>query len=278
MRMKLRLATVVVALSLAPLPVRAKGIADTTGKKLTPRIYTPGSPGTSGKGPTKPARRVVVTCVDLGDPSSYLTVTSRYGCEGGVLTGFRGCYGACVPPPPGTPAPPPPRPNARAMIDSAIGNVPDPEPVTSPPLSDDDDVSVVGIPFFFSVPAEQWTTISPTATQGPFYLTINATPTTLTFDPGTVGPRAQCDNPGRIVRTQRQADTAKRLGCFHVYENAPRGGVTFPAKLSITWNLSVTTNLDPGEYVNLVPATMTTTTAFDVPVIELQPVLVEPGD
>lgn len=164
------------------------------------------------------------------------------------------------------------------MIDSAIGNVPDPEPVTSPPLSDDDDVSVVGIPFFFSVPAEQWTTISPTATQGAFYLTINATPATLTFDPGSPGRRAQCDNPGRIVRNQRQARAAKSLGCFHVYENAPRGGATFPAKLSITWNLSVTTNLDPGEYVNLVPATMTTTTAFDVPVIELQPVLVEPGD
>lgn len=252
--------------------VDAKSRADYNGKKLNPIIYTP---GTSGRGTTKVARRVVVTCIDLGDASSYLTVTSRYGCDNGIL-GFRGCYGACVPPPPGTP--PLPRPDVRAMIDSAIGNVPDPEPVTSPPLTDDDDVSVVGIPFFFSVPAEQWTTISPTATQGAYYLTINATPSMLTFDPGIAGPRAQCDNPGRIVRNQRQARTAKSLGCFHTYQNAPKGSTSFPAKLSITWNLSVTTNLEPGEYVNLVPATLTTTTAFDVPVIELQPVLVAPGD
>lgn len=265
-------AALVTLIAIAPVRAQATGIAEYEGKKLKPRIYTPGA---QGRGPTKVARRVVVTCVDLGDASSYLTVTSRYGCDNGIL-GFRGCYGACVPPPPGTP--PPPRPNARAMIDSAIGNVPDPEPVTSPPLTDDDDVSVVGIPFFFSVPPEQWTTISPTATQGAYYLTINATPSTLTFDPGTTGPGASCDNPGRVVRTQRQARSAKTQGCFHVYENAPRNTPTFPAKLSITWNLSVTTNLEPGEYVNLVPATMTTTTAFDVPVIELQPVLVTPSD
>ena len=274
----MRLTGVCVAVALAAMastmsPAGAIGIVKVEDKKLRPIIYTPGTPGHGVKRATP---RVVATCVDLGDPSPFLTVTSRYGCEGGVLVGFRGCYGACVPPPPGTP--PPPRPNARAMIDAAIGNVPDPEPVTSPPLTDDDDVSVVGIPFFFSVPAEQWTTISPTATQGTFYLTINATPAALTFDPGTAGPQARCDNPGRTVRNQRQARTARSLGCFHIYEVAPKGATTFPAKLSITWNLSVTTNLEPGDYLNLVPATLTTTTAFDVPVIELQPVLVAPSD
>lgn len=275
MRLILRALTVALAVSCIPLVAGAKGSARVVGVTLRPRIYTPGSPGGAGTSAKRPNARIVLTCVDLGDPSPYLTVTSRYGCDNGIL-GFRGCYGACVPPPPGTP--PPPRPDVRAMIDSAIGNVPDPEPVTSPPLTDDDDVSVVGIPFFFSVPAEQWTTISPTATQGAYYLTINATPSTLTFDPGTAGPRAQCDNPGRIVRNQRQARSAKSLGCFHTYQDAPKRSTSFAAKLSITWNLSVTTNLEPGEYVNLVPATLTTTTAFDVPVIELQPVLVEPGD
>ena len=272
MRLIVRALTVALVVSCIPSVAGAKGSARVVGVTLRPDLHTP---GTSGRGTTRVARRVVLTCVDLGDASSYLTVTSRYGCDNGIL-GFRGCYGACLPPTPG--APPPPRPDVRAMIDSAIGNVPDPEPVTSPPLTDDDDVSVVGIPFFFSVPAEQWTTISPTATQGAYFLTINATPATLTFDPGIAGPGAQCDNPGRIVRNQRQARSAKSLGCFHTYQNAPKGSTSFPAMLSITWNLSVTTNLEPDEYVNLVPATLTTTTAFDVPVIELQPVLVEPGD
>lgn len=272
--MKRHFVGIVTLLSFIPNIADAKGLTIKQDKKLIPRIVTPGSTGQGSNGVARPTLRTVSTCTEVSGPSAFLTLTGRYVCENGAL-GFRGCYGVCPPPAPGSP--PPPRPDVRAMIDSAVGNVPDPEPVTSPPLRDDDDVSVVGVPFFFSVPAEQWTTISPTATQGPYYLTINATPAMLTFDPGTTGPRARCDNPGRSVRTQAQARAAKSLGCYHVYQDAPRNGATYPASLAITWNLSVTTNLAPSDYVNLVPATMTTTSAFDVPVIELQPVLVSPS-
>ncbi len=274
MRMKLVPVVLVSLLLASPDCAEAIGLADKHGKKLIPTIIRPGTSDNTRK--KLPPKRVLPTCVDLGTPSPYMTVTIRYRCENGGLLGYNGCYGACLPPPPGTPVEP--EVDVRALVDTAIRLVPDPEPITSPPLTDDDDVSVVGIPFFYSVPSAQWTTISPVATQGSTFLAINATPTTLTFTPGNDRPATSCDNPGQSVRTQQRANSAKRLGCYYVYETVPRAAATFPAKLSITWTLSVTTNLAPGQFINLVPPTMTTTTEFDVPVIELQPVLVEPSD
>ncbi len=259
---------------LAPTPTEGGSKVRVDKKKLIPTIVTGGNAG-NNTGSTIAPKRVVILCTDLGDPSPYMTITTKYRCDNGGLFGYQGCYGVCTPPPPGTP--PEPKIDVPALVSSAIRNVPDPEPVTSPPLTDDDDIAVVGIPFFYSVPASQWTTISPVATQGTAFLAINATPSTLTFKPGDGQPGSTCDNPGRSVRTTRQAEAAKRLGCYYTFQNAPSGGATYRATLTIAWNLTVTTNLQPGEYINLVPPTMTTTTNVDVPVVQLQAVLVEPA-
>ena len=264
----------------------AKGTAIRLGRTLIPSITNPGVRPTTKPGGVSTGkvgarkRKTTVTCIELGnDPSPMFTVTLTYKCSDGNLTGFQGCYGACTAPTaqPGTPPPPPPPVNVSAMIAAAMQQVPEPEPATSPPLLSDNEYGVVGIPFFFAVPLDQWHTVSPSAVQNDKFLTINATPTTLTFDPGDGTTPPTCRNAGHTVRTADQAKKAKQNGCYHLYQTAaPRTG--YEAKLSINWTLNITTNLTPDQYTNLIPATMTTTTNITVPINEIQAVLTSPNN
>lgn len=273
------------SLLLASPTAQGSGLAKTRDRKLIPMIWNTGSRSTPLPVPTPVrrigarARRATVNCIDVGnDPSPMFTVTLTYKCANGNLTGFQGCYGACVAPTavPGA-APAVPRPvNVAAIVNAAMSQVPEPEPETSPPLVRGDEYGVVGIPFFFAVPEAQWRPVSPTATDGAKFLTITATPSRLSFDPGDGSSAPSCDSAGRRVRTADQAKRAKELGCFHLYQvAAPAAG--YGAKLSILWKLDVTTNLDEKDYVNLVPATMTTTTDIVVPIVEIQAVLANPA-
>ena len=168
---------------------QSAGIATHDGnRRLIPVVWNPGVRPTTKPGGVSTGkvgarkRKTTVTCIELGnDPSPMFTVTLTYKCTDGNLTGFQGCYGACTPPTaqPGTPPPPPPPVNVSAMIAAAMQQVPEPEPATSPPLVNDNEYGVVGIPFFFAVPLDQWHTVSPSAVQNNKFLTINATPTTL---------------------------------------------------------------------------------------------------
>ena len=267
-------------------PSSATGSARVDDRKLIPVVWNPGVRPTTKPGGVSTGkvgarkRKTTVTCIELGnDPSPMFTVTLTYKCSDGNLTGFQGCYGACTAPTaqPGTPPPPPPPVNVSAMIAAAMQQVPEPEPATSPPLLSDNEYGVVGIPFFFAVPLDQWHTVSPSAVQNDKFLTINATPTTLTFDPGDGTTPPTCRNAGHTVRTADQAKKAKQNGCYHLYQTAaPRTG--YEAKLSINWTLNITTNLTPDQYTNLIPATMTTTTNITVPINEIQAVLTSPNN
>ena len=276
-----------VSVALAPFTAersvaKLKGIADTNGSVLKPRIKT-----TASSKPTIPTnsipkvgakpRKAVQKCLNVGgEPSPMFTATVRYTCNGGTLQGYQGCYGACVTTPPGAP-PPVEKPDVLAMVRGALEQVPEPEPNTSPPLLTDDEYGVVGIPFFFGVDPPQWQTVSVTTAGAGKFLTINATPVALAFNPGDGSPTPTCNNGGRAVRTRAQAADAKKLGCFHLYQVASPADKSYAAKLAITWNLAVDTNLDEEDLVNLVPATMVTTTDINVPIIEIQAVLANPS-
>ena len=249
-------------------PAPGKGIVGTKGRTLVVLIGDGGSKGGDDDG----GGGSTVTCLEVGNtPSVMFTVTGRYSCANGLI-GFQGCYGACVP---GSSVPGKPI-DVQLLIDGAMKQVPVPKPMTSPPLVRDGEYGVVGIPFFFGVPARQWRTVSPSATDGVNFLTINATPSSLRFDAGDGGAPVVCNNPGRAVRDREQAARAKSLGCFHLYQEAATGD-GYSTALSIVWNLSVTTNMTEDQYVNLVPATMTTTTNIVVPIIEIQAVLANPN-
>lgn len=182
----------------------------------------------------------------------------------------------CTDPAPPTPgAATPPEPDIAWLVATGLGQIPLPDPMMTPPFERlPDAVGVVGIPVFFAIQPEQWRPHTATATDGPFHVTITATPTTITFTTGEAGTSVQCNGPGRRVTSTNQVPAAKRLNCFHTYNETPPANQNFDGSLTITWTTTVITDVTPaGRVTDLVPPRYTTTTPIDIPIIEIQPVL-----
>ena len=188
------------------------------------------------------------------------------------------CVDPTPPQQPGDPTPPattPPEPDVEWIVDTLLKQIPLPEPMMTPPFERMPEAEgVVGIPVFFGVQPEQWQPFTSTATDGTYHATITATPSRITFDTGEDNNVVTCDGPGRRVTRTDQVAFAKTLNCFHTYQVAPTKGEVFDGKISITWTMSVVTDVRPeGRVTDLVPATYITTTELDIPIIEIQAVL-----
>jgi hypothetical protein len=115
--------------------------------------------------------------------------------------------------------------------------IPQPEPDGSPPLTER--FSVVHIPTWFWV--TNHTELTNTDTIGGLTISVTATPTDVTWDPGDGSKPIVCDGPGTIwTGDSPDAET----DCSHTYRRStagqPDNQLTVTA--SITWELSWTLN------------------------------------
>ena len=254
-----------------------------------PRVGQPGAPGSRTLVRSRKTKRVWTepeTCADLGGDGVTRIRGSVWSCgaDGSTVYQKPTCYGGALCPQdtrqPGTdPTDVAPEPDIGALVGKALKQVPLPYPMMSPPVEDDGVEHVVGLPFFFGIPAAYWRPITTTATDGFSVVTITATPSALSFAPGDGSAETKrCDGPGRRVLSMDAAQQAKRTGCYYLYQIASPANAEYDATLSITWTLGVITNIVPATLVTVnVPPTMTTTTNIGVPVIEIQPVLAPVG-
>jgi hypothetical protein len=170
--------------------------------------------------------------------------------------------------------PPPPPPDIDAMIASVLDQLPDPIPLTSPPLTKPEQTGVVGIPFYYAVPPSQWATIAPTATSNGATLTLIATPYELQFDPADGTALKPCRTPGRQIKSPEDAKRYTTSLCSHVYQSSPQLDDAYAASLAIRWKLAIeTSGLNPQDIDARIPATTLTQTDIAVPIVEIQPIL-----
>lgn len=255
-------------------------------RTASPGVREPGAPGSRTLVRSRKTKRVwrePETCADLGAGGATRIRGNVWSCGADGTTVYQKptCYGGAICPqdtgqPPTEAAP---EPDIGALVSTALKQVPEPYPMMSPPVEDDGVEHVVGLPFFFGIPAVYWRPITTNATDGFSVVTITATPTKLSFDPGDgTGETKRCDGPGPRVLSMDAAQRAKRTGCYYLYQIASPANAEYDATLSITWSLAVITNIVPATRVTVnVPPTMTTTTNIGVPVIEIQPVLAPVG-
>jgi hypothetical protein len=170
------------------------------------------------------------------------------------------------------PAPPPP--DVDAMVKGVLDQLPDPIPLTSPPLTTPDQAGVVGIRFYYAVPVDQWRPIAPTAKSNGATLTLIATPYELQFDPADGTVLKPCRTSGRQLKSLDDAKRYTTSLCSHVYQSSPKLEGAYAASLSIRWKLSIeTSGLDPQDINARIPETAVTRTDIAVPIVEIQPVL-----
>ncbi|MGH3303915.1 MAG: hypothetical protein ACRDOK_19990 [Streptosporangiaceae bacterium] len=106
-------------------------------------------------------------------------------------------------------------------------------PATAPSRGTD---GLVGLPEWFWIPAASWHPLTVTVTAGPVWATVTATPSSLSFDPGTgVGPVA-CPGPGIAYDPARPA-TGQRTDCSYTYAQPSAGlpGDAYPASIAVVW-------------------------------------------
>jgi hypothetical protein len=127
--------------------------------------------------------------------------------------------------------------------------------------------TLVRIPTLFAVPAAQWAPVSAQAQIPGLSVTATATPGRLEFMPGEPdGATVTCVGPGLIVRSADEFP-ANPPPCSYEYQHASSiAGGTFPATLTIEWDITWTPSTGTGG--TLAPAT--TTVGVAVPVREVQ--------
>jgi hypothetical protein len=100
---------------------------------------------------------------------------------------------------------------------------------------------LVGLPEWFWVPAGYWHAHSVTVSAGTVWATATATPTGLTFDPGSGLASVGCTPPGTAYDPARPA-SAQHTDCAYTYEQ-PSAGVpddAYHAAVVVTWRVSWT--------------------------------------
>lgn len=134
-----------------------------------------------------------------------------------------------------TTAPPPP-PDAQTLANQVRAELPlrlDP-PSTAPPAR-----SITGLPTWVWVDAAQFRAVTATRTAGPLSVTVTATPTSLTIDPGD-GHTEHCSGAG--VPWHEGADAGDPGACTHVYTQTSAGqpGGAFTLTATASWRISWT--------------------------------------
>ena len=111
---------------------------------------------------------------------------------------------------------------ARAI---AIVNLHQPHLATSPPL----DAHVVAIPTWIATTPATTTVLTESVTDGPVTVTITATPTHLTFDPGNGSPTITCS----------PAPTTPTEACSHTYPVNGTFGTTAQLHYTVDWTSTI---------------------------------------
>ena len=161
----------------------------------------------------------------------------------------------------------PPTPNdVRSALDP-----PRPVPRTSPSLSAVQTGNLggylVGLPIYFAVDPATWIPEIKSITAAGLTLSVTATPILIDID--VDGEHFQCEGPGEIVGASNWKTTTD--DCSHVFTTR---GVK-PALMTIiyehVYSANFPTDLPVGELGE------SPTVTFDMPVVEVQPVLEQPG-
>ncbi len=111
-------------------------------------------------------------------------------------------------------------------------------PATAPPVGAD---GLVGLPEWFWIPAASWHSLTVTVTAGPVWATVTATPSALSFDPGTGAGAVTCPGPGTAYDPAVPAAT-QRTGCSYTYAqpSADLVGDSYPASVTVVWQVAWT--------------------------------------
>lgn len=129
--------------------------------------------------------------------------------------------------------------------------IPAPGATTSPDLPHNTDattgqsVTYVNLWMWYWTPAKFWTPISQTLSQRGVTVTVTAAPDTLTYDPGNgAGPVVCATPPGRPwTAADGNSDPHGLHGCGYQYIALSPSGRTITATLSISWNVTWTSNV-----------------------------------
>jgi hypothetical protein len=175
-------------------------------------------------------------------------------------------------PPPLLPKIPPPDP--APLVKRAIDQIPKPIPVLSPPVDEyPDGMVLVGMPFYYAVPEDQWRTFVSLAVDetGTYHVRMDATPQTLalTTHEGTFS----CKERGVTVRTALEDDANRDNPCRHIFTKTDPDHTNSPYTLTIGWRIVTTTDLP--NYVPPAPYTYNTEFAGTLPITEVQPVITD---
>jgi hypothetical protein len=111
-------------------------------------------------------------------------------------------------------------------------------PATAPPRGTD---ALVGLPEWFWIPAASWHALTVTVTAGTVWATVTATPTGLSFDPGTGAGPATCPGPGTAYDPALSA-ADQRTDCSYTYAQPSAGqpGNAYAASVTVVWQVAWT--------------------------------------
>lgn len=156
-----------------------------------------------------------------------------------------------VPTPAAAAAPAPPPPDPAVLAQQAYGELPLPKPeVRRSPSEGNSDPARGGLPFtivglhtWFWVP--DWQPVQRTVELAGVSVTLTATPTALTFDPGNGDAPTSCAGPGRPWTPADGNAAPTNAGCAYVYRRVSADGPV-KATTSVQWSVSWTSNTGAG--------------------------------
>jgi hypothetical protein len=109
-------------------------------------------------------------------------------------------------------------------------------PATAPPRGAD---GLVGLPEWFWIPAASWHSLTVTVTAGPVWATVTATPSGLSFNPGTGAGPVTCPGPGTAYNPAMPG-VDQRTDCSYTYAQPSAGlpGDDYAASVSVVWSVA----------------------------------------
>lgn len=173
--------------------------------------------------------------------------------------------------------PPPPNPQdlVPGLVDQARRTITQPEVHTPATEWDPNGFAYVQTPTFFWLPEEQWAPISVTASledvSATVSATVTATPTRLQIDPGDHTALFECLGP--IPAYAPGLPSENFPGCKHVYTHSSALADTpgaWPVTITLVWDVAWSGSTGVGGTL----AELTTTSTLDLPVAEIQAIVV----
>jgi hypothetical protein len=156
-------------------------------------------------------------------------------------------------------------PDGEAPVDpisvryDALAKLTIPEPALggSPPLDDPDRFSVVRVPTWLWI-THPWQPQTATASDGAVSVSVTATPTDVTWDPGDGQPPFTCPDAGRPW-TKGKPDSAMTCGHTYLRSSAGQPNDAFQLTATVNWSLTWSVNgADQGQF-DTYQATLTIT-------------------